>query len=140
MPKVTMMTKDTLIAGTSIGEWNRSWVKLPGGLFRLPSDFRYFVGLFRVRLGGEVKFIGCAREPGNGGITKRLRDFTRKSSGGRDHYAGELIHQHRHDVEIDVIVMGIDEAAGYAAQRLKNALLHVSPPPWNVRASSTRRG
>ncbi len=136
--KKSIITEDTPIDGKSVGEWNRSWVHLPGGLFNLPPELRDRVGLYRVRLAGDVRFIGCAREPGNGGIAKRLRDFTRNAAGGRDHHAGALIHQHRHEVEIDLLVTGTDEAAGHAAQRLKSALLQVFRPPWNVRASKTK--
>lgn len=127
------MANEHLIEGRSLSAWNKSWEHLPCGLRQRHPDLQYLVGVFQVRLGGIPMYVGCATEFANGGIDKRLGDFTRPASGGRDHYAGELIHQHRDEVEIYLIVTGIDETAAWTAKRVKHAMLKAERLPWNAR-------
>ncbi|WP_152524622.1 hypothetical protein [Novosphingobium lindaniclasticum] len=119
-------------AGRTCTEWNRDWKPLKGGLGQRHADLRGSVGVFRLRLGKEVVYIGCGREYSKGGLMKRLFDFSRESDSGRKHHAGQKIYEHRATLEVDVIVTGTDYSAGVIAQRLKGALLGMKKPAWNV--------
>ena len=56
------------------------WQTLPNGLASDLSEFRDKVGLYRMRNeAGEVVYVGRAVEWDNGGLRKRLRDYTRES-------------------------------------------------------------
>lgn len=121
-----------LIEGMTPAEWNQQWQMLEGGLSRRPDELKGVVGVFRFRRKNEVVYIGCAREYAKGGLWKRLFDFIRPGDSGRTHYAGQKIFEHRETLEVDVIVTGTDYKAGWAAQRLKAALLGKRKPVWNV--------
>lgn len=121
-----------LIAGRTPAEWNREWQPLEGGLSKRHDELREAVGMLRFRQRNEVVYIGCAREYANGGLMKRLSDFSRTCDSGRKHYAGQKIYENRESIEVDVIVTGSDCKAAWTAQRLKGALLDIKKPPWNI--------
>ena len=120
------------IAGRSCAQWNRVWKTLEGGLLQRHEELGHDVGVFRIRLGKEVVYIGCGREYANGGLMKRLFDFVRKGDSGRKHSAGRMIYEQREALEVDVIITGNDYAAGVTAQQLKNALVASKKPTWNA--------
>lgn len=121
-----------IISGKTLPEWHSEWTPIQGGLRRSHPELRHLVGVFRALLNGTPMFLGCGREYLNRGLMKRLSDFTRSGDGGRDHHGGLYIHEYRRQVEIEVIVTGIDEAASWLALRLKEAFLSEDRPPWNV--------
>ncbi|MFN3456418.1 MAG: hypothetical protein ACK4Z8_02435 [Novosphingobium sp.] len=126
------MSKYKIIAGLPVYVWSTRWRPLSGGLRQPHPELRLKVGLFRMLLGATPVYLGCATEFANGGLSKRLGDFTRPGHGARNHHAGVLIHEHRDQVEIELIVTGNDHAAATTAKRLKEAFLALDRPPWNV--------
>jgi len=72
------------------------WQKLPNGLASDLSDYKDKVGLYRMKNeAGEVVYVGRAVEHNNGGLRKRLRDYTRESDTGRKHQSGQKIYANR---------------------------------------------
>lgn len=77
-----------------IDELEKYWIDV-GLLSSFDEDHarQYKVtGLFKAKYKGSVVFIGMAREEKNGGLGKRIRDFTRPTKSARSHPAGELLH------------------------------------------------
>jgi hypothetical protein len=109
-----------------------NWRRLAGGLRHVHIDLSTSVGLFRIIHEGKVVYLGCATEFANGGLMKRLRDFTRPGASGRSHHAGALIYKHRDQVEVEVLVTGGDAPAGFVARQIKSRLLKQTVPDWNV--------
>lgn len=106
------------ILGRTIPEWNELWV--PRGL--LTSDFtdlRKSVDLYRARLEGAVVYLGKGTEHANGGLNKRLRDYTRPNGSARRHGAGPRLYALRERIEIGVLVTGHDAKAAHAADQLE---------------------
>jgi hypothetical protein len=95
---------------------------------------RKSVGLYRARNDDGTVYIGRATEHDNGGLGKRLRDYTRESGSSRKHGSGQKMHENRHALKIDVLVTGSDKKAAQVAKDLENRLLKNKPKPeWNVR-------
>lgn len=116
----------------SLIELEKQWGPLEGGLRHSHPELRNRIGIFRVRLGNRIMFVGCATEFDNGGLSKRLGDFTRPGASGRDHYAGAMIRQHRDEVEIDVLFTSSDAKGAELAKGLKAAFIRRYRPAWNV--------
>jgi hypothetical protein len=126
------MHDQMMIGGKPLAAWNAEWMPLDGGL-RVPHpELRGQIGLFRTILRGDVMYLGCATEGKNRGLRKRLSDFVRPSENGRRHHAGELIHRHRDQVQVEVLIVGENQRASVIARQLKNAFLAEARPSWNV--------
>jgi hypothetical protein len=97
--------KSPLIGGQFIQEWDRKWVKVPGGLEHHHSHLRAKVGLYRLTLNGRIVAIGTGTDK-KGGLAKRLSDFRRPSPSGRDHHAGRLIYENLDQIEVEVLITG----------------------------------
>jgi len=123
---------DQKIGGKPLAEWDAEWTALEGGL-RVPHpELRGKIGLFRTVLDNTVTYLGCATEAKGRGLRKRLADFVRPSDNGRRHHAGKLIHKHRQQIRVEVLVVGEDYRASILALQLKNAFLAQDRPVWNV--------
>jgi hypothetical protein len=125
------MNKSPLIAGKTLDEWRSEWHPVEGGLLQSHAELQGLLGIFRVSHNGAPVYIGCARELGKG-FKKRFYDLVRKGDSGRNHHGGILIHEHRHEVDLEVIVTGINRTARKTASKLKNAFLSEHRPLWNV--------
>lgn len=126
------MKDPILIAGKTLAEWAQEWCRVEGGLYSSEPELPFLIGVYRLILRGEVVYLGRATEFANGGFLKRFRDFTRRGAGGRKHRAGQLAYEHRRELEVEVIVTGIDPAGVWTAKRLKRAFLATELPSWNV--------
>lgn len=124
--------KPKLIGPMTLSEWDQKWVKVEGGLTVPQPQLRRKIGVFRVRLNGRVMFVGKVVE-WPGGLAKRLADFDRPSSSGRNHYAGRLIHAHRHDLVVEVLITNTDEHIEAFPGDLKTAMVRLHKPVWNAR-------
>lgn len=124
-----------LIGGKTVEEWDELWQSVPGGLTRRHPDLKGKVGLLRVTLHGDLKFIGKAVEEGPG-FFKRLYDFHRESPSGRNHYGGELIYENRHEVEIEVLLIDAGWLAPNIAEELRAAMIELHKPLWNADQST----
>jgi ABC-type Zn2+ transport system substrate-binding protein/surface adhesin len=119
------------IGGKTTEQWESEWKELPEGLASDVSGLSKKVGLYRARKDGETKYIGRAAEHDNGGLQKRLKDYTRESDSSRKHGSGQLMNEHRHNSKIDVLVTGSDKEAAQVAKDLEKRLIQKHKPEWN---------
>lgn len=123
-------TKEPLIGGKSVEEWDRLWTPVPGGLADYHPDLRPVVGLYRTRLGKRVTALGTGTDT-HGGLAKRLSDFRRPSPSGRRHHAGLLIYEHLDQLEVDVLVVPDGPEARRIGRKLKAPMVRLHKPVWN---------
>ena len=110
-----------------------TWIKI-GPLSETKTDFSDYskdIGVYRAILNGEVVYIGKATELNNGGFRKRLRDYTRTSNSARNYPAGEFMHQHKDEIQIEIVIFerSLDSIPGieiFEAQLIKKF-----NPIWN---------
>lgn len=112
---------------------NLNWIPL-GALSETSTDFSSYskdIGIYRAILNGEMVYIGKATELNNGGIRKRLRDYTRTSDSARNYPAGALMYQHRNEIQIEIVIFKrtLDNIADIDALELE--LIRELKPKWN---------
>lgn len=119
------------IGGKTIREWERSWDYLGTLSNANLSHLSSSVGLYKAKLKGKIVYIGRAVEYGNGGLRKRLSDYTRDSDSSRKHKSGQLMHQNANDLEIEVLITGSNEIAAETAKKLEQYFIGSHSPEWN---------
>lgn len=92
------------IGGKTLREWEGSWQYLGTLSTASLSNLSNSVGLYKAELGGKVVYIGRAVEYSNGGLRKRLSDYTRESDSSRKHTSGQLMNQHASQLSIDILI------------------------------------
>ena len=97
------------------------------------SDLRHGVGLYKAVLNGKIVYIGRAIEYNNGGLKKRLADYTRESDSSRKHKSGQLMNQNASSLKIYIMVTGSDSAAASKARELEMEMINRYNPEWNVK-------
>jgi hypothetical protein len=120
-----------MIGNSSIDEWDVEWTHLKGGLRQRHHELDGLLGLYRLTLNGQDVAIGTGIDIRQG-IPKRLYDFHRRSPSGRNHHAGQLIYEHRDQLEVQVLITGTDREAQRIARQLKNAMLERHIPAWSI--------
>ena len=68
------------IGDKTLKEWERSWKSIGILSSANISDLSKYVGLYRAKLGSKVVYVGRAIEYDNGGLRKRLSDYTRSQT------------------------------------------------------------
>jgi hypothetical protein len=123
---------ETIIDGKTIIEWEREWRTVEGGFTVQHPELIGKAGLFRANLRGHTAVIGKAAGGWRCRLTKRISDFCRPSSSGRNHKTGRFIHDHQQELELQVLVTGSDRHACELANRLKTAMTYHHSPSINV--------
>ena len=119
------------IGGNTLREWEGKWQHL-GTLSSVNlSHLSGSVGLYRAKLGGKVVYIGRAVEHSNGGLRKRLSDYTRESNSSRTHKSGQLMNKHASELSMDVLITGEDAEASTVAKKLEQYFIGTHSPEWN---------
>jgi len=122
---------ETKMGTKTLNEWERSWAYL-GPLSSLNlSHLSSSVGLYRAKLNGEIVYLGRAVEFSNGGLRKRLSDYTRESNSGRKHQSGQKMNKNADDLEIEILVTGKDAEAAMIAKKLEPYFIGLYRPEWN---------
>jgi hypothetical protein len=67
----------------------------------------------------------------NGGLRKRLSDYTRESDSSRKHASGRLMHEHTGQLQMEVLITGGDTAAVEVAKKLEVYFVGLHSPEWN---------
>lgn len=119
------------IGGKTLREWEGSWDHLGTLSSASLSHLSSSVGLYRAKLGGKIVYIGRAVEYSNGGLRKRLSDYTRESDSARKHSSGQLMNQHANQLSIDILITGSDAEAVTVAKKLEQYFIGVHSPEWN---------
>ena len=96
------------------------------------NNLRQQVGIYKAVLKGKIVYIGRAVEYNNGGLKKRLADYTRKSDSGRRHQSGQLMHENASQLKIYVMVTGSGHEAADRAKKLEKEMIDKYNPPWNI--------
>ena len=112
----------------------QKWIGL-GPLSETMTDFAKYnrdIGVYRAILGNEVVYIGKATELENGGLRKRLRDYTRSSDSARNYPSGRMLHQHKDEVRIELLLFERTVASKLAIDRLEAQLIAEIAPKWNL--------
>ena len=110
-----------------------NWISL-GTLTETSTDFSDYskdIGIYRAFLNRELVYIGKATELNNGGLRKRLRDYTRSSSSARNYPAGELMYKLRNEIQIDIIVFEKSLESIPDIETLEARLIREESPTWN---------
>lgn len=119
---------ETKIGPHSVREWDLKWDTLPGGFPVRHVALEDEIGLYRANLEGKPMVIGMASEK-KAGLYKRLYDFIRPSDSARKHRSGRFIHDHQHELELQVLVVGNDSAA---LNSLLDAMIELHQPCENA--------
>lgn len=107
-------------------ELSIDWVTLPQWHNARLMGLSSANGLIRVRLRGETMFLGHAAK---GGIGSRLGAYRSPRGTGQRHHAGQMIYQHRAEIEMQIAVMDKPEEE---ILQILTALLDERRPRWNV--------
>ena len=91
-------------------------------------------GLIRVRLNNETMFIGYGASAG--GLGARLNAYRNPKGTGKSHYAGQRIHEHRDEIEMQIARLDLPP---FAIRLLAKRLIEKRQPPWNVPPEHQRR-
>lgn len=119
------------VGGKTFREWESGW-QYAGYLDSIDlSRYSSYVGLYKAVLDGEVMYVGRAIEYSNGGIRKRLSDYTRDSDSARKHTSGRLMHANASDLKIYLLLVGTDEEAVAATKQLERYFIGKYSPAWN---------
>lgn len=119
------------VGGRTFREWESRW-QYAGRLDSIDlSRYSSYVGLYKAELNGRVMYVGRAIEYSNGGIRKRLSDYTRESDSARKHTSGRLMHANASDLEIYLLLVGTDEEAAQATRQLERYFIGKYSPEWN---------
>lgn len=81
------------------------------------KDFINDAGLYRAKIGGEVKYIGCAGRSTSGGLKARLRDYLNGRSCRYE--SGRKMYENRSIIDIDLLPLGDYPFASHAARALE---------------------
>jgi hypothetical protein len=122
---------EQLIGGKSIRQWESSWEHLGTLATASLSHLSDSVGLYRAKLNGRIVYIGRAVEYNNGGLRKRLSDYTRDSDSARKHQSGQKMHKHAHELQIEILITGDDAEAAQIAKKLEVYFVGKYQPEWN---------
>lgn len=89
------------------------------------------IGLYKATLNNDVVYIGKATEWGNGGLTKRLRDYVRNSDSGRKCLSGQMMFNNKDNIQIQVLIVGDGEDSVNTTECLEKLFIKEYNPKWN---------
>ena len=122
----------------TLREWDLGWLRVQGGLVQPHPKLRWKVGLYRLSMAGRVMALGKGVDK-SGGMAKRLADFIRPGWSGRDHYAGAMIFDHRHELDLDLLVFVQSPSARELGEALKPPMMRLHEPVWNAKNAPYQR-
>lgn len=117
--------------GKTIEEWNHEWECIGPLKSCNLTPYNRCVGLYRMVIGGETKYVGRAIELNNGGFRKRLSDYRRESDSARKHNSGSTIHQHIDEIQVYLLIVGNDQEAVNVTRKLEGLFIALYKPEWN---------
>ncbi|WP_211266364.1 hypothetical protein [Andreesenia angusta] len=140
-----IILKNEIIGGKSLEKWDLEW-KEKGELNKDNiEDLKGNIGLYRISYGIEKLYIGVGKEIGNSkGLYKRLNDYIRNNSSGRNSEVAKEIHEKckskSEEVTFEVLVVGNDESAVFASAYLELYFINKYKPVGNTIGSSRCKG
>ena len=121
-----------VIGGKTVYEWEDSWSQLGLLSSATLSNLSDLIGLYRAKLDEQIVYVGRAVEYSNGGMRKRLSDYTRKSDSARKHKSGKLMHENANQLLIDILITGCNSDAVTTTKKLEEYFIRLYRPKWNV--------
>lgn len=111
-----------LVGGRRLEDWENSWRRiglLPSAHLTAPRET---MGLFRLRLGGDIVYLGRSQGAS-------LRRSLKGLHGGADPgtILGQHLRQRSHELVVEILITGCTEVADSLEQRWLQQLR----PPWN---------
>ena len=129
------LTRDQIMAvdvgGKTVSEWEAEWSYVEHGFTAEQPNLSGLLGLYRATMREDIMYIGRSLEI-NCGLQKRLRDYSRDSDSARDHFGAQKIMDNIDFVKCDVIVVGVDYEAQKNTAILKELMIDLHRPEWNV--------
>lgn len=113
----------------SLEEWDLRWEPLPNAFTESREALGHVVGLFRVRLDGETKYIVAASD-GRGGIRKGLRRISGPEQSGNRGYGAKMIRRHMDVVKVDILVVDDENDPTAVTKQLKRMMVKYYDPEW----------
>lgn len=121
-----------LIEGKTIEEWDQEWRPIAGGLRISRPELRYVVGLYRCSFGGQISALGTGTDRRKA-MEKRFYDFRRTGDSGRRYYAGQKVHEHLDQLEVEILKTGPNvEHAREIARKLRTPMIRRHRPIWTA--------
>ncbi|EGT0690621.1 hypothetical protein ACSW9V_15335 (plasmid) [Clostridium perfringens] len=127
------------LGGKTIDEWDLCWKNI--GMLKDVSltPYNHCVGLYKLTMNGEVKYIGRAIELNNGGFRKRLSDYRRESNSARKHTSGRTIHENLDKISVSLLIVGNTEEAIEITKKLEHQFIaRYGFPEWNKQLFSKK--
>lgn len=119
----------TVVGCKSVAEWDELWEPLPNAFSADHPDLRRVVGLFRILLDGETKYISRATET-RGGIAKGLKRISGPDQTGNRGYGAQKIRQFLDQVEVEILRVENVLSPSQVAAELKRELVRLHEPVW----------
>lgn len=117
--------------GKTIDEWDTKWTYIGPLKTCSLTPYNRCVGLYRMVIRGETKYVGRATELNNGGFRKRLSDYRRQSDSARKHKSGSTINKHINEIDVHILVVGNDQEAVSVTKALEGPFIARYNPEWN---------
>jgi hypothetical protein len=111
-------------------EWETCWKALPEALSNPHRELRKKVGLLRFSLDGVIKYFVQATEVKHG-LPKGLRRLSGPEQTGNKSHGAQMVRKHKHDLKVDVLIVGEGEHAAKNTKNLKKALNRLHDPEWS---------
>jgi len=125
---------DALIDDLTLAQWEALWADVPDGFTGPHRNLRGKSGLYRAICHGETVVIGKPSGKGGSDLKRRISDFIRPSSSGRNYDAGEFLNANHNTLQLMVLVTGTGRSARELAAALKGPMLELHMPRRNVPA------
>lgn len=120
----------TLVDGKLLTEWDMKWELLDNAFSEHKPELRHVVGLVRVHLMNEIKYIFRATEV-PGGISKGLRRISGPPQTGNSGYGATMIRNNINQVKVDILPVQEGSASSEITKDLKKAMVKLHDPEWN---------
>lgn len=121
---------DQKIGEQKLKDWETCWQALPDALSKPRPKLRRKLGLLRFTLNGEIKYFVQATEVKHG-LQKGLRRLSGPEQTGNKSYGAQMVRRHKHDLTVDVLIVGEGESAASNTKDLKKALNRLHDPEWS---------
>lgn len=121
----------TVVGNKTVAEWDRLWEPLPYAFSRDHPELRHVIGLFRILIDGEVKYIARAIEP-KGGIAKGLKRIAGPDQTGNSGYGAQKIRQNIDQVKVEILRVENTNNPSKSAADLKKYFNRIYDPIWGI--------
>ena len=121
--------RGTIVGGKTIAEWDVEWEHLANAFTVDHPELRNVIGLFRIQLHGQTKYIVRATEL-KGGIAKGLKRISGPDQTGNQGYGANKIRENINQVTVEILrVYGVKDPSK-VTKTLKAEMNKLYDPVW----------